>query len=59
MVNPPSSQFAIEESLGKIESIDCSGYELRSVLAIAPNAVLQAAAYDKAGQDLPDRKSVV
>lgn len=50
-----SSQSAIEDSLGKIESIDSSGYELRSVLAIAPNAVSRAAAYDKAGQDLPLR----
>ena len=55
MINRPSSQSAIEDSLGKIESIDSSGYELRSVLAIAPNAVSQAAAYDKAGQELPLR----
>jgi amidase len=55
VANPSSSQSAIDESLGKIESIDSSGYELRSVLAIAPHAISQAAAYDKAGQDLPFR----
>jgi amidase len=55
VVNLPPSQSAMEDSLGKIESIDSSGYELRSILAIAPHAVSQAAAYDKAGQELPLR----
>jgi amidase len=55
MTKPLSSQSTVEEALQRIESIDRSGYELRSVLALAPDAVAQAAAYDRAGKDLPLR----
>jgi amidase len=55
MTKPPTSQSAVEESLQRIESIDRLGYELRSVLALSPEAVAQAAAYDRAGKDLPLR----
>jgi amidase len=55
MANRPSSQSAIEDSLRMIESVDRTGFELRSVLAVAPDAVSQAAAYDKTGDDLPLR----
>lgn len=44
---------SVSEALHKIATIDHSGYELRSVLALSPTALEEAAAYDKAGKHLP------
>jgi len=43
----------VQIALDKIASIDHSGYELRSVLAISPDALERASAYEKSAQDLP------
>jgi len=43
----------VNQALEKIATIDHSGYELRSVLAISPTAISEAMAYDKAGKNLP------
>ena len=48
-----SSRAQVEEALNKIATIDHSGYELRSVLAVREEALADADAYDKAGRDLP------
>ncbi|HUW78407.1 MAG TPA: amidase family protein [Candidatus Nanopelagicaceae bacterium] len=53
MTNFKSSRAAVEDSLQKVESIDRSGYELNSVLALTPDVELQADAYDKTGLQLP------
>lgn len=47
------SAAAVEESLNKISEIDQSGYMLNSVLAIAPDALDQAEAYDRSNSALP------
>jgi amidase len=43
----------VEETLHKIKSIDHSGYELRSVLAVSSQALDQAREYDKSSANLP------
>lgn len=43
----------VEQALAKIATIDHSGYELRSVLAISPTAISEAMAYDSEGKNLP------
>lgn len=43
----------VEETLHKIKSIDHSGYELRSVLAVSSQALDQAREYDKSSTNLP------
>jgi amidase len=43
----------VQIALDKIATIDHSGYELRSVLAIAPDALERAAGYEKSAIDLP------
>ncbi len=43
----------VEEALHKIKSIDHSGYELRSVLAVSTQALDQAREYDKSNANLP------
>lgn len=43
----------VEESLAKIESIDQSGYELNSVLAVADDALEQARFLEKQNVNLP------
>jgi amidase len=47
------STQAAEAALEKIERIDHSGYELRSVLALAPGALEEAHTYDESGAALP------
>jgi len=48
-----NSREQVEIALNKIATIDHSGYELRSVLAVRDAALADADAYDKAGKDLP------
>ena len=43
----------VEESLAKIESIDQSGYELNSVIAVSDDAIEQARFLEKQNIDLP------
>ena len=47
------SSDLVAQALEKIASIDHSGYELRSVLAVADDAINQAAALDSGNKDLP------
>jgi len=47
------STDAVEESLGKIEKIDRSGYALNSVLAVASAAIEQARFFDQQSLELP------
>ena len=47
------SAEVVEETLHKIKSIDHSGYELRSVLALSGQALDQAHEYDKSDANLP------
>jgi amidase len=47
------STDAVEESLGKIEKIDRSGYALNSVLAVASDAIEQARFFDQQSLELP------
>jgi amidase len=50
-----SSRDLVAAALEKIEQIDHSGYELRSVLATRSEALAEAEAYDQSGADLPLR----
>ena len=47
------SVAAVQEALAKIQEIDQSGYTLNSVLAVAPDALEKAEAYDRKNSDLP------
>ena len=50
---PMTSREQVEIALNKIATIDHSGYELRSVLAVREAALADADAYDETGKDLP------
>lgn len=53
MATLKSSESRVREALEKIESVDQSGYELNSVLAISATAIAEAREYDKSGKTLP------
>ncbi len=53
MESTNSSQELVQQALGKIEIIDHSGYELRSVLEVSATALDDAREYDNNKRDLP------